>query len=55
MTPPITAENADTRLDLPIGGMTCASCAARVEKELAKVPGVDSATVNFATEVATVR
>ena len=55
MTPPITAENADTRLDLAIGGMTCASCAARVEKELAKVPGVDSATVNFATEVATVR
>ena len=34
--------------------MTCASCAARVEKELAKVPGVDSATVNSATEVATV-
>ncbi len=55
MTPPITAETADTRLDLAIGGMTCASCAARVEKELAKVPGVDSATVNFATEVATVR
>ena len=54
MTPPLTAENTDVRLDLAIGGMTCASCAARVEKELAKVPGVDSATVNFATEVATV-
>ena len=54
MNRPLTVENPDRRLDLEIGGMTCASCAARVEKELAKVPGVDSATVNFATEVATV-
>ncbi len=54
MTPPLTTETSETRVDLAIGGMTCASCAARVEKELAKVPGVDSATVNFATEVATV-
>ncbi len=44
----------EDRLDLGIGGMTCASCAARVEKTLAAVPGVDSCTVNFATEVATV-
>lgn len=35
--------------------MTCASCVARVEKALAALPGVDEATVNLATEVATVR
>ena len=38
-----------TDVDLTIGGMTCASCAARVEKKLNKMPGV-SATVNYATE-----
>ncbi|HIE03812.1 MAG TPA: heavy-metal-associated domain-containing protein, partial [Candidatus Latescibacteria bacterium] len=35
---------------LPIGGMTCASCAAHVEKALKGVEGVLSATVNLATE-----
>lgn len=39
---------------LAIDGMTCASCVRRVEKALAKVPGVESATVNLATEKATV-
>ncbi|HQY30216.1 MAG TPA: heavy metal translocating P-type ATPase [Thermomicrobiales bacterium] len=39
---------------LPIEGMTCASCVRRVEKALIKVPGVQSATVNLATEKATV-
>ena len=39
--------------DLIIGGMTCASCAARVEKKLNKLDGV-TATVNFATETASV-
>jgi len=38
--------------DIGIGGMTCASCVARVEKALKKIPGVDSATVNLATESA---
>ena len=38
----------------PIVGMTCASCVARVEKSLAAVPGVHDATVNPATESATV-
>ena len=39
-------------IDIGIGGMTCASCVARVEKALNKVPGVASATVNLATESA---
>src|SRR5687768_3622053 len=39
---------------LPITGMTCASCVRRVEKALAKAPGVTSANVNLATERATV-
>jgi Cu+-exporting ATPase len=38
---------------LPIGGMTCASCAGRVEKALRAVSGVADATVNLATESAT--
>ncbi len=37
---------------VPIAGMTCASCAGRVEKALAQVPGVLSAQVNLATETA---
>jgi P-type Cu+ transporter len=44
---------ATEHLDLPITGMTCASCATRVEKKLNKLDGV-AATVNFATERATV-
>ena len=40
-------------VELTIGGMTCASCAARVEKKLSKLNGV-SATVNFATGTARV-
>ena len=39
-------------LDLGIEGMTCASCVSRVEKALKKVPGVQDATVNLATESA---
>ncbi len=39
-------------IDIGIGGMTCASCVARVEKALKKIPGVESATVNLATESA---
>jgi Cu+-exporting ATPase len=43
-------------LELPITGMTCANCAGTVERSLnKKVPGVLEATVNFATEKATVR
>ena len=36
--------------DLSVTGMTCASCAGRVEKALGRLPGVESATVNLATE-----
>jgi P-type Cu+ transporter len=43
--PPVT-------YDIGIGGMTCASCVARVEKALTKMPGVLTATVNLATESA---
>ena len=39
---------------LPVEGMTCASCVGRVEKALLKVPGVESASVNLATEKARV-
>ncbi|RMF84483.1 MAG: heavy-metal-associated domain-containing protein, partial [Nitrospinota bacterium] len=42
-----------TRLDLPIGGMSCAACASRIEKGLQSLPGVEEAQVNFATEKAT--
>ena len=41
-------------IKLPIEGMTCASCVARVEKALRRVPGVAAAEVNLATETASV-
>jgi Cu+-exporting ATPase len=47
-----TSEREELRLDLE--GMTCASCAARIERKLNKLDGVE-ATVNFATEQATVQ
>ncbi len=49
MTPP-----AAQVVDLSVGGMTCAACAARIEKQLNKLPGVEAA-VNFASERAHVR
>ena len=42
-------------ITLDIGGMTCASCVGRVEKALGKIPGVEAATVNLATEQAKIR
>ncbi|HEX9354148.1 MAG TPA: heavy metal-associated domain-containing protein, partial [Streptosporangiaceae bacterium] len=47
----VTPDGPARSVDLSIGGMTCASCAARVEKKLNKLDGV-TATVNFATETA---
>jgi Cu+-exporting ATPase len=43
-----------TDVELVIGGMTCASCAARIEKKLNRLDGV-TASVNYATEKATVQ
>lgn len=56
VTPRIAAPAAPagvTELELAIGGMTCASCAARIEKKLNRMDGV-TATVNYATEKAKV-
>ena len=49
----VTPDGSGRSVELAIGGMTCASCAARVEKKLNKLDGV-TATVNFATETARV-
>jgi Cu+-exporting ATPase len=46
---------AGDTLELDVKGMTCASCVGRVEKALRKVPGVTGATVNLATERATLQ
>jgi Cu+-exporting ATPase len=46
---------APLEIQLPVEGMTCASCVNRIERYLKKTPGVDDATVNLATEIATVR
>ncbi|MER7576782.1 heavy metal translocating P-type ATPase [Streptomyces sp. NPDC126514] len=48
-----TATTGAAEVELAIGGMTCASCAARIEKKLNRMDGV-SATVNYATEKAKV-
>ena len=50
-----TTTQAEGATLLTIDGMTCASCVARVEKALQKVPGVRAATVNLATEKASVQ
>jgi Cu+-exporting ATPase len=50
----VPLDAATRQLALPIEGMSCASCVARVEKALSQAPGVTSATVNLATETATV-
>jgi len=42
------------RVDLPVRGMSCASCAANIQKGLRQIPGVKSADVNFATSTATI-
>ncbi|MBF6330668.1 heavy metal translocating P-type ATPase [Nocardia transvalensis] len=49
----MSAPSAERSVELDIGGMTCASCAARIEKKLNRIDGV-TATVNFATEKARV-
>ncbi|MDX2114605.1 MAG: heavy metal translocating P-type ATPase [Planctomycetota bacterium] len=49
-----SADGRARRVDLPIEGMTCAACAGRVESRLRRQAGVTSASVNFATKIATV-
>src|SRR5260370_38809503 len=53
-TPAKNEAEDETRAVLDLEGMTCASCAMRIEKGLKKVPGVKDASVNLATEQATV-
>jgi Cu+-exporting ATPase len=50
-----TSNSPVAELDLPVAGMTCASCVNRVERFLSKTPGVAGASVNLATETATIR
>ncbi len=51
----MTSEPTTREIRLPIEGMTCASCVNRIERFLRKTDGVESASVNLATETATVR
>jgi Cu+-exporting ATPase len=54
--PASTGPRSDAlRASVRIRGMRCAACARRIERELSRCPGVDSAVVNFATEYATIR
>ena len=53
MTAAPALESGATEINLDIGGMTCASCAARIEKKLNRIDGV-TASVNYATEKAKV-
>src|SRR5215469_13019638 len=48
-------QGSQAGITLALEGMSCASCALRIEKGLKKVPGVADASVNLATERATVR
>jgi Cu+-exporting ATPase len=54
MNKPAELQPAAADYSLKIDGMTCASCVARVEKAISRVPGVQSAAVNLATEKASV-
>lgn len=47
--------SSSTALSFHVSGMHCASCAANVQRALAKIPGVQEAAVNYANEQATVR
>jgi len=51
---PEDASNSGIRIDLPVTGMSCASCAAHIQESLSGLRGVKSASVNFAAEKATI-
>lgn len=50
----VVEKTDNSNVTIPIGDMTCAACAQRVEKAIKRLPGVASVSVNFATEKATV-
>ncbi|HLO35533.1 MAG TPA: heavy metal translocating P-type ATPase, partial [Candidatus Deferrimicrobium sp.] len=52
---PLAPASTVAEVELPIAGMTCASCVNRIERFLRKSDGVESASVNLATEIATIR
>ncbi|HEV7810181.1 MAG TPA: heavy metal translocating P-type ATPase [Candidatus Limnocylindrales bacterium] len=52
---PLPTAAGPVDLELPVAGMTCASCVNRIERFLRRSDGVESASVNLATEVASVR
>ena len=51
----MTSESTTAEIQLPIDGMTCASCVNRIERFLRATDGVETASVNLATELATIR
>ena len=53
--PPMTPTSALNDVTLQVSGMSCASCVRRVEKALQAVPGVQQASVNLATEKASIQ
>ena len=56
MNDPAIATNTNTQhLLATVTGMTCSACATRLEKALLRAPGIESATVNFATEQADIQ
>lgn len=50
----VTQTSKIQSVNLPVKGMTCASCSARIEKKVGELEGVEKVSVNFAAEVATV-
>jgi Cu+-exporting ATPase len=50
----VAEKTESVKISIPVGGMSCAACAQRVEKALNKLDGVENAAVNFATEKATI-
>ena len=54
MNAPVRAKDLTGTLSLPIEGMTCASCVGRIERALKGVPGVETVSVNLATERASI-
>ena len=49
-----THDDRSERIDIPVSGMTCAACQARVQRTLTRQPGVRDAAVNLMTRTATV-